>query len=406
MIPAYNQAKFLKEAIQSVLLQSFHDYEIIVVDDGSTDETRFVANQFGSFVHYIYQANKGLGAARNTGIQNARGRYIAFLDSDDLWMPEFLDSMVGLATANPDGSVFYCSARYMDEEGHALPQLIEPKLDGSSGMYESLVKANTLIPSTVVLLRTVIVAEGLFDQTSTAIHGCEDWDLWLRLAPHYRFVSTSKCLVRYRVHGGSFSADPGKMQRAAMAVIQKHFGLDDGSPKQWERIKQIAYGGVYRYNAWTYVVKQNNWEACMQSVRQALLADPATCVDFDLFYDLAMGSQPMGMRGTSFKIDLNANISYIDRLLSQLFDSPAPSEVRLLRKQTYGTAYFTIGLVAYQIDELTLCRKYLLKALFFRPDLWRDPRTARNLIKSFLGRRLLCSLRKFRNHRPYSLSSN
>ena len=94
VIPAYNQAKYLGDAIQSVLSQTYRDFEIIVVDDGSTDDTPLVVSQLGGNLHYIRQTNQGLAGARNTGIRNAKGSYIALLDSDDIWLPEFLQKIL------------------------------------------------------------------------------------------------------------------------------------------------------------------------------------------------------------------------------------------------------------------------------------------------------------------------
>ena len=317
IIPAYNQGNFLEYAIQSVLSQTYSNYEIIVVDDGSTDDTSTIAKLYGDKIHYYFQENKGLAGARNTGIRNARGIYIALLDCDDQWLPDFLLKMVSLAEQNPDASVFYCNVNYMDAEGHTLPQIPDVKLVSPDKMYETLVRANFIFANTIFMLRSAVLTAGLFDESFRA---CEDWDLWLRLSPTHQFVGINDCLVRYRLHGSSLSADPSKMQQAVKSVIEKHFGPDDGNSKNWSDIKKIAYGGVYRYCAWTSVMRQNNWDASAQSLSKALMVDPESCDELGIFYNLAMGSQPIGYHGTPYQLDLQSNARQIDQMLLKVFE--------------------------------------------------------------------------------------
>ena len=129
IIPVYNQARYLENAIKSVLIQVFTDYELIVVDDGSTDNCREVVAQFGNRVGYIWQENQGLAAARNTGIEAACGDMIALLDSDDLWLPGFLEKMMQTVSLQPEAVVYCCRARCIDSDGRELPQLLGPSVD-------------------------------------------------------------------------------------------------------------------------------------------------------------------------------------------------------------------------------------------------------------------------------------
>jgi glycosyltransferase involved in cell wall biosynthesis len=391
VIPAYNQAEYLGDAIQSVLSQTYQDFEIIVIDDGSTDKTPLVANEFSENVCYIRQENKGLAGARNTGIQNAKGTYIALIDSDDIWLPIFLQKMMALVADVPDAIVYYCSARYIDAKGNELPQIVASKFVPDETMYETLVKANFIIPSTVVMLRSAVLAAGLFDDSFRA---CEDWDLWLRLAPTCHFTSIRDCLVNYRLHGSSLSADPSKMQQAVKAVIEKHFGPDDEDMGKWPNMKRMAYGGVYRYHAWTSVLKQKNWDDCAQYTKKALRVDPTISKDLGFFFDLAMGAQPLGHRGTSKLLDLQSNAIHLKQMLSEVFDKATPSAENRVKSDTYGTTYFGLGLVAYNTGQYSLCRNYLFRALRYRPDLWQDTRVLGNILKSFLGRPILGWLRK------------
>ena len=122
VIPAFNQARFLPAAIDSALAQTYRDREIIVVDDGSTDETPDVARRYGDALRYVRQANKGLAGARNTGIERARGEFVALLDSDDVWLPGFLEHMMAVAEAQPRAAVYFGAWRYIDASGNPLPE--------------------------------------------------------------------------------------------------------------------------------------------------------------------------------------------------------------------------------------------------------------------------------------------
>jgi glycosyltransferase involved in cell wall biosynthesis len=393
--PNYNHTRYISAAIDSVLDQTYRSFEIIVVDDGSTDNSREVVAGFGDQVRYIWQENQGLGGARNTGIRASQSELIGLLDADDQWLPTFLETMVALADQHSQAAVYYCCARGMDIEGHDLPQVFGGPVGSPDILYRTLLRANFLIPSTILMRRSSVMKAGMFEQTLRSIHGCEDWDLWLRIAPDYDFVGTPECLVRYRLHGSTFSADPDRMQQAVRAVTEKHFGPDDGRSPTWSQEKRRAYGGVYRYHLLTSVQRQEDWDAGALYLRQALRADPTLAVDLNLFYDLALGSQPPGQRGTPYQLNLEENANHISSLLSDVFGSSAASELESVRRQTYGTAHYALGLVAYNAGQISPSRRFLLKALYYRPELSRDGLAMGNLVKSLINRSLLERIRKY-----------
>jgi glycosyltransferase involved in cell wall biosynthesis len=397
IIPNYNQAQYVRDAIQSVLDQTLRSFEIVVVDDGSTDNSREVVAAFGSQVRYIWQENQGLAGARNTGIRAARGEFIGLLDADDQWLPTFLEIMFALTDQHPEAAVYYCCARGMDVDGHDLPQIFGGPDRPPDTMYQTLLRANFLIPSTIVMRRSIVMDAGLFDQR---LRSCEDWDLWLRMLPEHLFVGMSACLVRYRLHGSSLSTNLSGMQQAAQAVIEKHFGVDDGCRASWSHDKRRAYGGLYRYHLLTSVQRRDDWQAATSYLRRALQADPTLATDLALFYDLALGTQPPGYRGTAHHLNLENNATNIGNMLSQIFGSPKVAEMASLRHQTYGTAYYALGLVAYNTGYLALSRQFLLTAMRFRSELWRDTLVLGNLVKSFVGRSGLDRLRMLRSVPP------
>ena len=260
-------------------------------------------------------------------------------------------------------------------------------------------RANFIIPSTVIIKRSSILAAGLFDQN---LRSCEDWDLWLRLLPEHEFVGSNKCLVRYRLHGKSLSTNLGKMHQSAQSVIQKNFGKDDGQPQQWSSEKRRAYGGLYRYQALTSIQRQDNWQAASQYLIQGINVDPTLVTDLDLFYDLALGSQPAGLRGSGQQLELSTNAEQVHNMLAGIFKTS--ESLRKFRNSAYGTAYYALGLVAYNLNQLRYSRKYLIKAVFYRPKLIFDLRLVGDLVKSSLNPAIIKKLKPLTGKRKKSVS--
>ncbi len=394
IIPAYNQAQYLAQAVQSVFEQSYSDYEIIVVDDGSTDNTPATAARFGDKIRYIRQENRGLAGARNTGIRAAKGNLIGLLDSDDQWQPAFLQTMVSLAEAHPQAAVYYSGAQCMDAGGKPLPQVLgttAAPVDTPQAMYHTLLRANFIIPSATVLRRAAIDKAGLFDRQ---LRSCEDWDLWLRLLPDYEFAGTPEPLICYRIHGSSLSTNVDGMQYAVRAVIEKHFGPDDKNYAAWPAEKRRAYGGVYRYHALTFVQRQNNWQAAAPYLQSALRADPDIATDLPLFYDLVLGAQTAERSRPNSAAALKERAAQLNATLAKVFAAPADASLRPLQRATYGTAWYALGLIAYNAGQHSLARQFLWQALRFRPELKRDALVIGNLAKSFLPRAILHRLKR------------
>ena len=201
VIPAYNSGATLTATINSVLAQTYADYEIIVVDDGSTDNTRAQVETFGSRVHYAYQRNSERSAARNHGIRLARGKYIAFLDADDRWLPEKLAKQVALLEHKPDLALVYCWANLIDPSGAArglIGQDFPIEQAAHCAAFEGLLLGRS-IPTLCTIIRAACLATtGVFDEQICYI---EDWDLWLRFALHYPIGFVPEALADYQMHG-------------------------------------------------------------------------------------------------------------------------------------------------------------------------------------------------------------
>jgi glycosyltransferase involved in cell wall biosynthesis len=401
IIPNYNHTRFLPNAIQSVLAQHYPNYEIIIVDDGSTDDSREVVAQFGDKVQYIWQNNQGLAGARNTGIRAASGELIGLLDADDEWAPDYLEQMMVMVDKNPDAIVFYCMAQCMDMDGRDLPQFVGgPPLEPGL-LYQKLLRANFIIPSTVIFRKKPIVDVGYFDAT---LRSCEDWDLWLRLLPSFTIRGSHQSLVRYRLHGNSLSKNVVGMHSAAQQVIEKHFDVADSKPTEWTSDKRRAYGGLYRYQVLTYIQRQNNWEAATGAMRKAFEIDPTLTVDLDFFYELAFGTQPLGYRETAHEIELEKNIQLITKLLENVFKKQ--TALKPFRRRAFGTANYAMGLVAYNLYKRDLSRKLLFRAAACSPKLLLDKRMVFLVLKSYLNPLFLIRLKRFIDWGTYADSAD
>jgi len=381
VVPSFNSAHFLPEALDSVLHQTRPADEIVVVDDGSTDDCRQVVEDFGSRVRYVRQENQGLAGARNTGVRNTDGELIGLLDADDRWAPDYLERMTLLARKE-FAAAYYCSARCMDENGDPLSEIVGGPALPPEDFYQSLLRSNFVVPSTVLLRREALLAAGLFDASLRCV---EDWELWLRLGPNEPIAGTSECLVHYRQHANSLSRDVPKMQEGAQRVIAMHFGQDDGRSALWSADKRRAYGGLYRFCALLEAQAATPPSATAFFLRRALEADPPLAGDLDLFYELALGSQQRGLRGSGDGLDLLGNSERVEAVLGHLFQPKAgPALPTGYEKAVFGTAYFALGLAAYNTGCFPLSRRFYRQALRWDPGLWREERVGWNFLKSFV----------------------
>ena len=239
IIPTYNYAHFLPEAIQSVLDQTCRDFALFVVDDGSMDNTREVVARFGPRVNYIYQENKGYSAARNVGIMLSQGEVVAFLDADDLWLPEKLEVQVAYLDSHPEVSVVYSHFLNIDEDGNVLPQSQRTHYTGM--IFERLLLGNFIQMPTVAVRWECLTDLGLFDES---LRTTADWELWLRLTRKYRVGYIDQPLAKYRRHGSSMHHNIANKERDCFAVLNKVFS-DPEPPRGVIEKKAHAYSNVH-----------------------------------------------------------------------------------------------------------------------------------------------------------------
>ena len=180
IIPTYNRGWVLREAVDSVLAQDFKDFELIVVDDGSTDNTREILESYDHDLIVLRQSNRGVSAARNRGIAAGRGRLVAFLDSDDLWLPRKLSSQVDFFNSNPAALVNQTEEIWIRNGVRVNPKTRHRKFSGM--IFEKSLALCLVSPSAVMMKRSLFDEVGLFDEDLPA---CEDYDLWLRVSRRY-----------------------------------------------------------------------------------------------------------------------------------------------------------------------------------------------------------------------------
>src|SRR5438093_5382562 len=196
VIPVYNGERYLVDAIQSVLDQTYRNFEVIVVDDGSTDESAAVAKRFGEAIRYVHQANGGVSKARNTGIAEARGAYLAFLDQDDLWLPEKLAVQVAYLDSHPEVGAVYCQCE-VKGNGWLRTGLyyVEPVKDDVVG----IMRGPYLLMTSAMFRGEVLRKIGGFDEALVGA-GYEDGDLTIRVREVTQIACVPKTLAIYRIH--------------------------------------------------------------------------------------------------------------------------------------------------------------------------------------------------------------
>lgn len=200
IVPVYNTADLIETTLESVLKQTYQDFEVVVVDDGSTDGTGDIVKDYDESVRYIRKENGGTASARNRGIREARGDYVALLDADDRWRPTKLDRQMKEHAEAPDLIWSYTDSYLVDaDSGEIILRKTQVKNRTGGDVLEGLLKGNFIAPSTVIIKRSVFEKVGTFDE-SALYHSAEDWELWMKIAARYPVRFVNEPLVETRQH--------------------------------------------------------------------------------------------------------------------------------------------------------------------------------------------------------------
>jgi glycosyltransferase involved in cell wall biosynthesis len=244
IVPAYNAAGYLPHAIDSVLAQTYQDWEIVIVDDGSTDHTRAVVDscrpRLQDKLQYIHQPNRGLPAARNAGIRAARGEFIALLDADDVWLPQRLERSVPIMDADRGAGLVHARVVRIDARGSITGQLkVEPKyLSGRIARHIYTRRAHIVCP-TVMFRKSCLETAGWFDE---AMQATEDRDLWFRIALRYKVAYINEVLAYYRLSPSSMTSNLDRLLKGQLYFVAKHH--KSGAATRLEQLQ--ALGNIYR----------------------------------------------------------------------------------------------------------------------------------------------------------------
>ncbi|MBK4732786.1 glycosyltransferase [Oxynema sp. CENA135] len=241
VIPVYNATTTIQETISSVLNQSFTDYELIIVNDGSTDETLEKIESFKDpRIRVFSYTNAGAAISRNRGLSQAKGEYIAFLDADDLWTPDKLEAQLAILEKNPQASIAYSWSDCIDESSQFLRRGGHISVNGN--VYDRLLLVDFLENGSNPLIRRHALIEiGGFDESLPA---GQDWDLYLRLAEKSNFVVVEKSQIRYRISANSLSSNIFKLESACLHVLNRAF---DRAPQSLQYLKRHSFGNLYKY---------------------------------------------------------------------------------------------------------------------------------------------------------------
>ncbi|MBO0349487.1 glycosyltransferase [Phormidium pseudopriestleyi FRX01] len=271
IIPVFNSQKTINETIGSVLKQTLSNLEVIVINDGSTDEgLEKIATIKDPRVQVFSYPNAGVAVSRNRGIERARGEYISFLDADDLWTPDKLEAQLKALQENPPAAVAYSWTDYIDEAGNFLYHGSHITVNGdvtAKLLFKNFIENG----SNPLIRRHALVEVGEFD---SSLPPAEDWDMWLRLAARYHFVAVPHPQILYRMSAGANSANISKMETQGLKVIHHALSL---TPDSLQSLKKPSIANFYQYLTFRVLTGNPSRTQCLSAARcfgYAIINDP------------------------------------------------------------------------------------------------------------------------------------
>jgi glycosyltransferase involved in cell wall biosynthesis len=271
IIPAYNAERTVGVAVDSVLAQTFGDFELIVIDDGSRDDTAEVAeSRDDPRVSCVRTENGGVSVARNRGVARSCGAYVAFLDADDAWQPAKLDRQHALLKERPEVGLCFTATQFVDDK--LQPTFLQPAPERNDWTEALLLEGNILpgSASSVLVRASVIEQSGGFDPRFSL---CADWDMWLRMSVRSKVSLLDEPLVFYRSAPGTMSSDIGVLERETFALLDKFYASPESEP--YERVRRRAYANRWMVCAGSYLDSGQMRDAA-RCILTGLRTDPRT----------------------------------------------------------------------------------------------------------------------------------
>lgn len=260
VIPTYNRPQKVVRAVQSVLAQTFDNYEVWVIDDGSTKDIESVLKPFKDKVNYFRKKNGGLSSARNAGIKCAKGAYIAFLDDDDWWYKHKLDCIAKAIQLRPEIGLFYSWVDFVDDSGKLL--WVNKSRYFGKRAYLTLLGGNFIPMPTVVVKKNCFIGVGVFDES---LKGCEDLDMWIRISRYFPIYLIKEVLGAYEYSSATaMSANHLFWINAHAPVLAKSLSVDPDLTPKIKRQVQAAHaytkGRIYFKSGNTNNAKKEFWK--------------------------------------------------------------------------------------------------------------------------------------------------
>lgn len=261
IIPVYNGEKTIQETINSVLSQTFSDFELIVINDGSQDKTlEVVSSILDSRIKIFSYSNAGVAASRNRGFLHSCGQFIAFLDADDLWTPDKLEAQLKALQENSEAGVAYSWSNFISESNQLLQAGRRLTWDGD--VYSKILVINFLEHgSNPLIRREALEAVGAFEES---LPPADDWDMWIRLAAKYPFVVVTVPQILYRVSTNSQSSNVAKLEAACLKVIERAFNQ---APEELQPLKKRSLSEIYKYLTFKCLEGPSTRQKSLQAAR-------------------------------------------------------------------------------------------------------------------------------------------
>ncbi|MEM9773166.1 MAG: glycosyltransferase [Chloroflexota bacterium] len=352
IIPAYNQGHYLKASVDSALSQTWQNLEVIIVDDGSTDNTAAVAKSFtDSRVTYIYQENAGLSAARNTGLRNMTGEYVSFLDSDDLFFPKKLDILLKQFEKKSNLGMCAGNSVLINEEGEPIGKTYGM---GMPDKPEEWLLGNRIHVGSAVVKSEWIKRVEPFDES---LRACEDWDMWLRLsAAGCEMAWVADSVSMYRVHSQQMTRETTRMKTAMFAVLGKI--LDGPLEPEWLEMATKAKSAALIKSA-ARAFLSGDTDMATQDIAQAVQISP------DL--KAKQGADLLEtLKGWAYSPSSPDPLQYMVSVFDHL-----PSELQIptsVRKNELGSLAVNLAFENYLEGKPSLVRKYFIEAVKIDPS--------------------------------------
>jgi glycosyltransferase involved in cell wall biosynthesis len=282
VIATYNRARYLPETVESILGQRFGQLEVIVVDDGSTDETRSILESYGSRLRYIYQENRGPSAARNFGVQNARAPWIAIQDSDDLSTPDHLETLYHYVREHPDCGMVFANGSYLGGPEHNRETIIPASK--SRRLAKDGVRLADLFEKSIVRLQAALISKRYYDAIGghdESLRICMDLDLSLRLFMNYPVAYLDRVVFRYRKHEGNTGRNEELRLVENIRVIEK-LTREFPTAKNLLGQKTIDRRRAYRY----YRLAKGRWKRKQFNPAREAIQQATSLCPYSLKYRL------------------------------------------------------------------------------------------------------------------------